>query len=201
MPSRCIFTLGALVLGVVFTAPAAVVGNGGFESGNLTGWTLSNASSFDTVCQSGNPIGSATCAANSGSYAMTFGSFGSVASLSQSIVTTNGQAYDVSFSLSLSAATPTEEETFEVLWGGVSVFSLANPGAAFGYSPRVVLNLLANSSSMSLEFRARNDPGQWFLDDVAIADTSVPEPASVALTALGLAGAALVHHRRRRTQA
>ncbi len=160
---------------------------------------MSNASIYDVVCQSGNPVGSAICAANSGTFAMTFGSFASVASLSQSIATVSGQSYDVSFFLALSDADPFSEETFEVQWGGSTVFSSANPGAAFGYSQRVILNLLATSSSMTLDFRARNDPGQWFLDDIAIADASgVPEPATVVLTGLGLAGAALVQRRRAR---
>ncbi len=187
--------LCAVSVGVV-PARAAAITNGGFETGALTGWTLSNASAFDTVCPAGLPLGSSTCISNSGTYAMAFGQFGSSASLSQTIATTPGGIYTISFFLANDNPTDELGNAFAVRWDGATVFSLVDPQATFGYSKRMILNVTAASSSTVLAFDGQNDSYSWYLDDVTIADS--PEPASLLLTGLGLAAVAAASKRLRR---
>ena len=177
----CAFSAG------VVPARAATITNGGFETGDLTGWTSSNASAFDAVCVAGDPIGSSTCIANTGTHAMAFGQFGSFASISQTIATSPGSTYVISFFLANDNPTDELGDAFAVRWGGTTVFSLVDPQATFGYSQRV-LTLTAASSSTVLAFDGRNDSYSWYLDNVTIADA--PEPASLLLTGLGLAAVA-----------
>lgn len=192
--------LCAVRVGVV-PARAATITNGGFETGDLTGWTLTNGSAFDAVCAAGSSIGSSICVANSGTSAMAFGQFNAVATLSQTIATTTGSTYTISFFLANDNPGGDPGETFAVRWGGVTVFSLPSPQTSFGYSQRVVFNLTATSSSTVLAFDGQHDPAQWFLDDVSIADAQVPEPASMLLTGLGLGAVAAASKRLRRGNA
>ncbi len=189
-------------MGSVF-AQAAVITNGDFETGDLTGdltgWTLTNASAFDAVCASGSVIGSSTCIANSGTYSMAFGQFEGLTTLSQTIATTSGSTYTISFYLA-NDNPGGSVESFAMQWNGSTVFSLPDPQASFPYSQRVILNLTATSSSTLLAFDARHDPAQWFLDSIAIADSAVPEPASLLLTGVGLAAILQASRRLRRRQ-
>ncbi len=186
--------LCAVSAGVVPVRAAAIT-NGGFETGDLTGWTLSNASAFDAVCVAGVLIGSSTCIANGGTHAMAFGQFGSSASLSQTLATSPGSTYVISFFLANDNPTNELGDAFAVRWAGTTVFSLADPQATFAYSQRV-LTLTAASSSTVLAFDGQNDSYSWFLDNVTITDA--PEPASLFLTGLGLAAVATASKRLRR---
>src|SRR4030095_9985739 len=73
------------------TGPAGVCGvvqNGGFETGDLTGWTNSGDTSFTGV-DSSNP--------HSGTFALYSGPTSSDGFLDQVLPTVSGTAYDVSF--------------------------------------------------------------------------------------------------------
>ena len=164
------------------------VSNGGFETGDTAFWNLVNPSPFDFVCLQFTPVGAATCLSNSGSYAMAFGNAGEVTSLVQTISTVAGNQYDLSFFLANDNPDGLNTETFDVFWNGVSVFSLGSPQPSFAYSQQVFLNLTATGTSTRIEFLARHDPSQWFLDNVSVIDAAnVPEPGSLLLFATGIA--------------
>ena len=184
--SRCV--AGLLWAASIGATNAAMIVNGGFETGDLTGWTLSNPSVWDAVCVAGSTIGASTCIANSGTNGMAFGKPDTVATLSQSIVTVPGSRYTVSFYLANDNPGGSQLESFAMTWDGTTVFSLPNPQASFAYSQRVILNLTATGASTVLTFEAQHDPFSWFLDDVSIAD--VPEPAALLLSGIGLAAIA-----------
>jgi PEP-CTERM motif-containing protein len=60
---------------------------------------------------------------------------------------------------------------------------------AFGYRLFSVFGLLATGPSTALTFQARDDPGFFFLDDVAV--NAAPEPSSLVLLGSGLAAVLL----------
>jgi hypothetical protein len=185
MHSRFGITLTSFFL-LTFNAHGTTIANGGFETGDLSGWTLTNGTAFDVVCATGAPAGSSTCITASGAYSMSFGHFEGVTTLSQSVATTSGSSYQVTFQLANFNPAVDPTETFAVLWNGVTVYSLSNPQGSFPFT-LVTLNLTAAASSSVLAFEARHDPEEWFLDDVSIADaTEVPEPGPFALTGIGL---------------
>ena len=170
-------------------AQAQLVTNGGFETGDFTGWTR-------------NPIG--TCidqvnagSARSGSYGLLSSPFNSVCFYSQSIATTVGQQYDFSFWIAnLGFGSPS---SFEAFWDSQSVFSLTNP-APTAYSQKL-FSVTATSTTTYIDFVIRDESHFYMLDDVSVVQsgtsTVVPEPSSLVLMAAGLFGLMATAYRRR----
>ena len=129
---------------------------------------------------------------HSGSFSAFLGPVGSLGFLSQTLATTPGQGYDLSFFLQSDGGTPNQ---FQVSWNG-SVISNQSNLAAFGYTEFDFLNLLATSPTTPLVFGFRNDPGFLHLDDVAL--EPVPEPTTLILLGTTMAGLGLARWRRRR---
>ncbi len=159
-------------------ASAELVSNGGFETGDFTGWTQFGNTGFTGV-GGGSP--------HSGSFQAFFGPIGSTGGIFQTLATTPGGTYDVDFWLRNLGGIPS---SFEFNWdGGAAELSLVNPGA-FPYTQHS-FSLVASSASTALRFTFRQDPAFFFLDDVS----AVPEPGVLALLALGLVGLAVSRYR------
>lgn len=188
--SKRLLITGVVAVAVVVasgrTVEANLIVNGGFETGNLTGWTLAPGGPFDAVCLNGAPIGAATCAAHGGSFAMSFGLNGGQDTLTQFVPTVAGQRYDLSFFLANDIFNGVGTWTFSAYWDGSLIFATANP-PAFPYGPNAFSNLTAGTSSTPLVFVAQHDPSQWFLDDVSV--QAVPEPSTLLLLGAGLLAA------------
>lgn len=158
-----------------------LVQNGGFETGDLSGWTEVGNTGYGGVACGSAPEGS--CEA-------LFGPFGSLGGIKQSIATTAGGRYSISFILNSDGGTP---GAFEADFGSQTLLSLTNPPALGNQA--FTFTAFATSASMALQFEFQDDPGFMFLDGVRV--TAVPEPAGFVLMGVGLAGLAV--SRRRKT--
>jgi hypothetical protein len=176
----------AAALSFAHLASANLITNPGFETGDFTGWT--NVGSSVTGTFGG-------IAPHSGSSQARLGVF--AAALSQSVATTPGASYTISFFLALSHnLAPT---SFSVSWGGVTIFSQTNPPVGFGYADHTFIVTASNPSTLLL-FQA-NTPGglgDWLVDDVSVepAGVTVPDAGST-VSLLGFAWLGLAALRRK----
>ena len=119
--------------------------NGGFETGDFTGWTRSGNLGFTSVTNSPFYV-------NSGNFGASLGPVGSDGFLSQTLQTTPGTAYIVSFALRSDGLTAND---FSASWGGQTFFSTStsDSGTDFGLQlgGGVTFNL---SETLGLRFAA-----------------------------------------------
>lgn len=192
MKSRLKFaTMLAVSTIALSTAAAATAGtnlivNGGFETGDFTGWITN---------PSGYPEYIVTYPVESGFYAAQIAGYSyNVDTLSQAVTTTPGRSYTLSFGYWQDPATP---NGINVTWDGNSVYSTTdtNTGLAFW---NITTTVVGQGSDM-LVFTAYNDPAFTYLDDVSLT-SSVPEPGAWSLLLLGLGGLGLALRARRQAR-
>jgi hypothetical protein len=165
------------------------VGNGGFETGDLTDWGLVGdtnlvfALAADDVDVAGtNALYGAADAlfVHSGLYGAYLGEWAweagdpSVGSLSQDVSTAAGEKYLVSFWLtsvadSSGATTP---NSFAARWNGSTLYDQANLDA-FGWT-NLQFVVSATASRTTLEFEFNNVPAGFGLDDVMVENGPAP---------------------------
>ena len=174
--------LATVALIASMAAHANIVTNGGFETGNLAGWTQFGDTSFTGV-DNQSP--------QSGVFAAFAGPV-TPGGIFQTLATTPGRSYSVDFWLK-NEADPFGQVTpnaFAFSWGGAPKLTLTN-AAASAYTHYSFI-LLATSASTDLRFTFQHTPAFWDLDTVSAV---VPEPGTLALVAL--AGLAALARRRR----
>jgi hypothetical protein len=191
---RISLAIALLALGTSVMAHAGnLVTNGGFETGDFTGWTLTGDTTLTGVCSVNTCPGG--FAPQEGNFAAYFGPVGDTATISQQLATTPGQQYTLSFWLANPVGgTP---NYFSVVFG-TAQFTLQNFGVAFGWQ-QFLLTDTASSSSTTLSFTFRNDPAYWFLDNVVVnagGQGTTPEPGTLVLFGSGLLGIAGVARRK-----
>jgi hypothetical protein len=213
---RILITLFVLAA-AAFGSPINLVQNGGFETGDLTGWTID--------AQTNNPWEVDRDAPHGGTFEATNGCeddicvIGSPVNqldfLSQNLSTEVGHTYTLSFFYD--PGNPgSEGDVSDLLvnWAGATVMNLFLAGSggdertrvssitpAGGYN-QYSIDLLATSTSTELSFIGRQDANFSFLDDIAVTDkagSAVPEPSSYLLVVSGLLWLGMASLRARRT--
>ncbi len=171
--TRAAVAFSALTLAISPVQAAELVDNGGFETGDFSGWTQGGNGAFTGVACNG----SFTPA--SGSCVAYFGPVGSTGLLSQTFATTAGASYIFSYAL---AAGGGATNSFTASFNGNVLDSFSNT-AGFGTTVRSFL-VTATGATSTISFALRHDPSYYTLDNVSVA-AAVPEPATWAMMIIG----------------
>jgi hypothetical protein len=168
------------------SASANLIVNGGFETGDLSGWN---------IILEGYPIYIVTSPVESGTYAAQVAGYSfALDELGQNVATAPGQSYVLSFGYYQDPSTP---NGFSVSWDGATVY-MQTPDTNTGGAYQDVSVVVVGTGSDSVVFTAYNDPAFAYLDDVSLTTSGTPEPAAWAMMLVGSAAMGAVLRRRRR---
>ena len=112
----------AMLMATPSFAATELVVNGGYETGNISGWTLTGNTGFSSV-----PTG----AAFTGSFGYSNGAVGSFGVLSQTVATVSGATYAYSFALRNNGG---PGNAFEASLGGTAFGPSFTNSGPFGYT-------------------------------------------------------------------
>jgi len=149
-----------------------IVSNGGFETGDFSGWNL-NATS--------TRVGNLGGLVHSGHYGAGLGQPSTLGYLSQTLPTTAGQTYRLSLWIdnpkNPHGATPNE---FLVQWGGTTIYD----GVDLPFSTWTNLQFVvtAAGSGSLLQFGFQDDPYYLGLDDISVIPIAAPKIQAVTRT-------------------
>lgn len=151
-----------------------LVQNGGFETGDFTGWTSSGANNTSAVAYTNSNFPQGV---HSGAWGAGLINSGlPLGYLSQTISTIPGQQYVLSFWLDSSANPTSPHKTtpnqFLVSWNGTTLFNQTNIGV-IGWTNMQFVVAAAGTSS-ALQFGFRDDPWALGLDDITLQPIVAP---------------------------
>jgi hypothetical protein len=139
--------------------------NGGFETGDFTGWTQGGNTAATFVSSDPTTV-------NSGYYAAALGPVGSPGTLSQTFATTPGSTLYLNFFLSSDGGLP---NSFSATLANNTLLNLTSipqqPYTQYSFQTT------ATDTSSTLTFSFQNDPGYLMLDDVSVT-TSPTDPTT-----------------------
>jgi hypothetical protein len=182
MTKRGSWVVGIVLAGLTaFVAPARatseLVTNGGFETGDFTGWTGTGDTTFNGVQCSGP--GPSVYGGNCSAF---FGSPTSASGIEQVInVGSAGVPWELSFAFQADGGDPS---SLTVVFGGQTLLSLSEP--ATGGFELYHFSGLSTAANETLAFNFFDPNGFLSLDAVSVA--AVPEPSTMVMMGAGLAG-------------
>ena len=181
--------LGLLVVGALASPMPAGAGpivlNGGFETGDLTGW----------MCAGQDYCATDAVVVHSGSYSWVGFDNSGYATLSQSIATAAGAIYDFGFYSLARRSDAGNVLRYQIGSGPVVSVPLTTVWTLTS------TNFTASGATTAINFYFETDPGTgtWLIDDVSVdAAGAVPDPGSTLLL-FGISLTGLVAWRRRRS--
>jgi len=170
-PSICNGTAGNLIQ------------NCGFETGNFSGWNTGPASSGSFFGVDGPGY--------SGSFEAYFGATAGIPdAIFQTVQTTPGHLYDLQFYFKSDGLTPNGafvgyfDTSFHVLGGAPDIPLMDWTLEDFTFTP--------STPFTQIKFGAQDGPGFLLVDDFVLKDVTVPEPFTLGIFGVGLAGAVVM---------
>lgn len=184
--SLYLMILFALSLSVTSVQAVGVdlVTNGGFETGDFTGWTQSGDTSSTSVVD-GDPFG-----AHSGTRYLLAGPASGVGWIGQLVPTPYTGPYELTFWLASDGGAPS---TLVVEWGWTLTTFESLPASGYTMFQLPLYPAVVSPSPLSFGFYSPN--GYFGIDDISV--TAVPLPCAAALLGSGLIGLAVARRKKR----
>ena len=154
--------------------PSSIL-NGGFEAGTFTNWTASGNFGLSTISTAANYR-------HSGTYGAQLYANGSLGFLSQTLSTTPGAVYSISFWLRNPTSITNNE--FQVSWNGNVLLDMTNLPIT-GWT-NIQLMVTATAGLSVLQFGYRNDTAYFGLDDISVSSVKPLGIAGITLSGTNL---------------